>query len=107
MAYFREKIETMPRNELDAVLDERVRYTVAYAAENSIFYRKWFQKNNINPADIREHEDLRELPIISGKTVRKHQPLETDDFEFRSVDWDEVYTIHETSGTSGTPKSFF
>ena len=107
MAYFREEMETMPRDELDALVDERIRYTVAYAAENSIFYRKWFQKNNINPADIREHEDLQELPIISGKTVRKHQPPETKDFEFKSIDWNEVYTIHETSGTSGTPKSFF
>jgi len=107
MAYFQEEMETMPRDELNAVVDERIRYTVAYAAENSIFYSKWFQKNNINPADIREHEDLRELPIISGKTVREHQPPETEDFEFRSIDWGEVYTIHETSGTSGTPKSFF
>lgn len=74
MTYFREEMETMPRDELDAMVDERIRYTVNYAAENSIFYRKWFQKNRINPADIREHEDLRELPIISGKTVREYQP---------------------------------
>ncbi|BDZ67412.1 coenzyme F390 synthetase [Methanobacterium ferruginis] len=73
----------------------------------TLFYRKWFQEHNINPADIREHEDLRELPIISGKTVRERQPPETEEFEFRCVDWDEIFTIHETSGTSGTPKSFF
>ena len=107
MAYFREEMETMPRDELDAMVDERIRYTVNYAAENSIFYRKWFQKNRINPADIREHEDLRELPIISGKTVREYQPPETEDFGFKCIDWQDVFTIHETSGTSGTPKSFF
>ncbi|MCC7550287.1 MAG: coenzyme F390 synthetase [Methanobacterium sp.] len=107
MTYFRAEMETMPRDELDSIVDERIRYTVGYAAENSFFYRKWFQEHNINPADIREHEDLRELPIISGKTVRERQPPETEEFEFRCVDWDEIFTIHETSGTSGTPKSFF
>jgi coenzyme F390 synthetase len=107
MTYFREEIETMPRDELDAMVDERIRYTVNYAARNSLFYRKWFKENQINPSDIREHEDLRELPIISGKTVRECQPPETEYFEFKSIGSDEVFTIHETSGTSGTPKSFF
>lgn len=107
MDYFREEMETMPRDELDALIDERIRYTVKYAADNSLFYQKWFRKNNIKPADIREHEDLRELPIISGKAVREHQPPSASEFEFKSIDWNEVFTIHETSGTSGTPKSFF
>lgn len=107
MTYFREEMETMPRDELDAMVDERISYTVNYAARNSLFYRKWFKENKINPSDIREHDDLRELPIISGKTVREKQPPETDDFEFKCIDWNDVFTIHETSGTSGTPKSFF
>ena len=105
--YFREKMETMPRDELDSLVDERISYTVKYAYENSPFYRKWFDKNDVKPKDVREHEDLRELPIISGKTVRENQPPETDGFEFKSADWKDVFTIHETSGTSGTPKSFF
>lgn len=107
MAYFNEKIETMDREELDALVDERIRYTVKYAQDNSPFYRKWFAKNDINASDIRNHEDLRELPIISGKTVRERQPPETDEFEFKCSDWEDVFTIHETSGTSGMPKAFF
>ena len=107
MTYFREEIETMARDELDTLVDERIRYTVNFAADHSPFYRKWFHDNQINPADIQSHEDLRELPIISGKTVREKQPPETSKYEFKCIDWDQVYTIHETSGTSGTPKSFF
>ncbi|MDL5502173.1 MAG: coenzyme F390 synthetase, partial [Candidatus Methanoperedens sp.] len=68
---------------------------------------KWFKEHGINPSDVRTHEDLRELPIISGKTIRECQPPESTDFQFRSVDWREVFTLHETSGTSGTPKAFF
>lgn len=107
MQYFNPETETMPRDALDTLIDERVRYTVRYAAENSPFYRSWFARNAIDPASIREHEDLLELPVISGATIRAHQPPATDEFLFKSAPWDDIYTIHETSGTSGTPKSFF
>ena len=30
MAYFNEEIETLQRDELDALVDERIRYTVKY-----------------------------------------------------------------------------
>lgn len=39
--------------------------------------------------------------------MRERQPPETEEFEFKCTDWQDVYTIHETSGTSGVPKSFF
>ena len=106
-SYYKEEIETMDRNQLDALVEERIKYTVEYAYENSPFYRKWFEKNKIKPRDIKTHDDLRELPIITGSTIREKQPPETQEFEFKCTDWDNVFTIHETSGTSGMPKSFF
>jgi coenzyme F390 synthetase len=105
--YYNEAIETAGRAALDASIDERVRYTVRYAHEHSPFYRLWFERNGIDPASVKDHEDLLNLPIISGKTIRASQPPVTKDFLFRSVDWEEVFTVHETSGTSGTPKAFF
>jgi coenzyme F390 synthetase len=105
--FYNPEIETMGRSELDSLVEERIRYTVNYAAENSLFYKKWFREHKINPSDIRSHEDLLELPIISGKTIRENQPPMTGDFGFRTVDWKDVFTVHETSGTSGTPKAFF
>jgi coenzyme F390 synthetase len=105
--YFSPEIETMERGNLDALIDERVHYTIQYAAEHSPFYRHWFQKNSINPSDIRVHEDLLSLPVVSGRTIREHQPPATPEFEFLSTDWSNVFSIQETSGTSGTPKGFF
>ena len=105
--YFNERIETMSRGELDALIEERIHYTVKYAGEHSPFYRKWFKEQGINPSDVRTHEDLRELPIISGRTIRENQPPQSADFQFKSADWSSVFTLHETSGTSGIPKSFF
>jgi coenzyme F390 synthetase len=105
--YFSPDIETMERSDLDALIDERVRYTVQYAAEHSPFYRHWFRENRIEPREIRVHEDLLTLPLISGKTIREHQPPVTTGFEFLSTEWSHVFSIQETSGTSGTPKGFF
>lgn len=106
-SFFNGAIERMERGDLDALVDERIHYTVAYATEHSPFYRKWFHEHGINANEIRSHEDLLELPIISGQMIREHQPPETADFEFKSVNWNDVFTLHETSGTSGTPKAFF
>ena len=105
--YFSPDIETMKRSDLDTLIDERVRYTVQYAAEHSPFYRHWFRENRIEPKEIRVHEDLLSLPIISGKTIREHQPPVTAEFRFLSTDWSNIFSIQETSGTSGTPKGFF
>lgn len=107
MPFFHEDMETKNRNELDMEVDERIQYTVKYAYDNSPFYRKWFDKSHIKPSDISDHQDLRELPIITGNIIRKKQPPETNEFEFKSTDWKNIFTIHETSGTSGVPKSFF
>jgi len=105
--YHNIEIETREKTDLDALIDERVRYTVQYAAENSPFYRRWFREHGILPEEIREHEDLLSLPIISGETIRQNQPPSTPEYDFRSVSWDDVFTLHETSGTSGVPKTFF
>ncbi len=105
--YHNAAVETMDRAALDALIDERVRYTVAYAAERSPFYRRWFREHRIRPEHVRTHEDLLDLPVVSAETLRRNQPPITAEFGFKSVPCDAVYTIHETSGTSGLAKTFF
>jgi coenzyme F390 synthetase len=97
----------MERGDLDALVDERLRYTVKYAAEHSPFYRTWFRENRIDPAQIRTHEDLLGLPVVSGKMIRDHQPPTATGFDFLSAGWSDLFSIQETSGTSGVPKGFF
>ncbi|KQC04167.1 MAG: coenzyme F390 synthetase [Methanoculleus sp. SDB] len=107
MPFFNRTIETMERGDLDALIDERVRYTIRYAVDRTRFYRKWFGEHGIDPRSIRSHEDLLGLPVISGATIREHQPPDSPAFEFKSAPCADIFTIHETSGTSGTPKAFF
>ena len=105
--FFNEEIETMERNDLEALIEDRIRYTVTYANEHAPFYRRWFQKHNVDPDSIRSHKDLLNLPIITGDTIRNNQPPRSDDFYLKSIEWNQVFTIHETTGTSGFPKTFF
>jgi coenzyme F390 synthetase len=105
--FFNEEIEKMERVKLDEMVEDCIRYTVKYANANSPFYRSWFRKNKVKPSEIRTHIDLLKLPIVTGKTIRENQPPLRQDFQFKSIDWSEVFTIHETSGTSGLPKTFF
>lgn len=107
LEYHNKAVETLERDALDDLIDERVRYTIQYANEHSPFYRQWFRDHHIDPGSIRTHEDLLRLPVISGSDVRANQPPNRPDFGFLSTAWNDVFTIHETSGTSGTPKSFF
>lgn len=104
---FNEPIETMERETLDDLIDERVRYTIRYARDHSLFYSRWFKKHGIDPRTIETHEDLSQLPVITGTDIRSHQPPNSTEFEFKSASWEDIFTIHETSGTSGIPKSFF
>jgi coenzyme F390 synthetase len=100
-------IETMDRGDLDALSEARIQYTVRYAEEHSPFYRRWLAANGVSAKEIKTHDDLLELPIVSGSTIRSHQPPVTRDFGFLSVPCGDVFTIHETSGTTGVPKAFF
>ncbi len=38
--YYNKEIETMNRGDLDSLIDEKVKYTIKYAYENSKFYKK-------------------------------------------------------------------
>ncbi len=102
MPYFNKAIETMDRGSLDALIDDRTRYTVKYAADHSPFYRKWLDSNGIKPGDIREHTDPIKLPIISGREIRKNEPPRTPEFNIKSAGWKDIFTVHESSRSSWT-----
>lgn len=85
-SYYNPEIETTERGDLESLIDEKVRYTVKYAYENSKYYRKLFEINNIEISSIKTHEDLKELPIISGDVIKRHQPPVRKNFDFKSTD---------------------
>ena len=63
--YFQKEIETMPRSELLELQLARLRKTVEYAMNVSL-YREKFAVANIKPEDIKSLDDLKRLPFTKS-----------------------------------------
>lgn len=77
--------------------DQRLHAFVQHCAQTVPYYRRWFQKNNVEPKDIRTLEDLRWLPILQKETVQDHY----SEFVSEAVPKRKRRIIH-TSGTTGS-----
>ena len=93
----RDREETLPRDELEALQLVRLRDVVARVA-NVPFYREAFALRGITPKSIRSLSDLRRLPLTTKDDLRRHHPL-----GFLTVPRDQLARIHGSSGTTGTP----
>ena len=56
--YYDPEIECMPRPELEAMQLERLQEMVAYAYENTVWYKRSFDEAGVAPADIKTLKDL-------------------------------------------------
>ena len=52
VVYYQPELETMPREELDALQLERLQKLVAYVYERIPFYRESFDEAGVKPEDI-------------------------------------------------------
>jgi phenylacetate-CoA ligase len=97
MAY--KDVETLPREELRALQNERLQDTVERVYENVDFYREKFEEAGIAPEDVDGVDDIAKLPFTTKEDFRDEYP----DGLF-AVDRSEVRRIHASSGTTGKPK---
>jgi phenylacetate-CoA ligase len=95
---FQPELETLPRPQLKALQDERLRHLVAYLYERVPFYRQRFQERGLSPERIQRTEDLLQLPFTRKQDLRDHYPL-----GLLAVPKEELARIHASSGTTGKP----
>ena len=95
--YDQPELETMPREELDALQLERLQKLVAYVYERIPFYRESFDEAGVKPEDIKSLDDLRKFPFTVKQDLRDAYP-----FGMFAVPRSEVACIHRSSGTTGT-----
>jgi phenylacetate-CoA ligase len=89
-------IETLPREELEALQLKRLKSLCERVYANVAFYKKAFDERGITPADIRSLSDARYLPFTEKQDLRNHYP-----FGLFAVPKDNVVRIHASSGTTG------
>ena len=91
-------METMPREQLRKLQDERLRDVVRRVYGNVPFYRCKMQEMNITPQDIRGVCDIQSLPFTDKQDLRDNYP-----FGMFAVPQSEITRIHASSGTTGKP----
>jgi phenylacetate-CoA ligase len=89
-------IETLPREELEALQLRRLQSLCERVYANVAFYRRAFDEAGIKPGDVKTLADLRYLPFTEKQDMRNHYP-----FGLFAVPKDNVVRIHASSGTTG------
>jgi phenylacetate-coenzyme A ligase PaaK-like adenylate-forming protein len=101
-AYLRgqQRIPFLPRPQLEAMRDRRIRHIVTYAARTVPYYRDWFARAGIDPREITGAVALDRLPVLDRELVRAEPrrflaegPASRDALSFL------------TTGSTGTPIS--
>ncbi len=96
--YWNPTMETMPREQLRVLQDERLRAIVRRVYESVPFYRHKMQERGLTPTDIHGVCDLELLPFTEKQDLRDHYP-----FGLFAVPQTEIVRIHASSGTTGKP----
>jgi phenylacetate-CoA ligase len=73
--YWNEKIETMPTEEIKKHQLQKLKLQVKHCYENSVFYRKKFDKIGLKPEDIRSLNDLQKIPFTVKSDLRDNYPF--------------------------------
>ena len=93
---FNIKLETLPREEMEALQLRRLQDLCNRVYANVPFYRNRFDEAGITPADIRSLKDLRLLPFTEKQDLRDHYP-----YGLFAVPRDNIVRLHASSGTTG------
>lgn len=95
--YYQPDIETMSREDLEALQLERLQALVKRVYQKIPFYKESFDKAGVNPEDIKSLADLAKLPFTVKQDMRDAYP-----FGLFAVPRKDVVRVHCSSGTTGT-----
>ena len=96
--FWNERYETMSRDELTALQNERLCHQVKRVYASSPYFKQKFDKAGVHPDDIHGIEDLHLLPFMSKEDFRLNYPL-----GMCCVPREELREFHQSSGSTGTP----
>ncbi|MBQ3135009.1 MAG: phenylacetate--CoA ligase [Oscillospiraceae bacterium] len=94
--YYQPEIETMPRDQLRALQDERLVKQVRHVWDNVPYYRTKMEAKGVTPDDIKGVADLHKLPFVTKADLRDAYP-----YGLMGKPKKDCVRIHSTSGTTG------
>ncbi len=90
--------ESMDRDGIKHIQNERLRETVERVYFSVPYYRNKMQEAGLGPENIHSIEDLPRLPFTTKQDLRDNYP-----FGLFAVPMSEIVRIHASSGTTGKP----
>ena len=98
MAFWNEKIETMPREELEKLQLSLLKAKVREMYDKSPFFHDRMREAGVLPEDIDSFEAFRKVPFMRKSDLRDNYPD-----KLFTVPYDDITRIHVSSGTTGRP----
>ncbi len=92
------KIEAMPRNELNDLQLERLKKIVDYVYKNNRFYRDRLKEVKLDSTKIKSLKDIEKIPFLTKQDLRGFYP-----FGLVCTEIDDIIEVHASSGTTGKP----
>lgn len=96
--FFQKDIETMPRNKIEAIQLERLRWLVDYCSSNIKFYHDRLEKAGVTAEKIKTLDDIQYIPYTTKDDIRDNYP-----FGLFGQPVKKIVRIHASSGTTGKP----
>jgi len=94
------EIETKSTKDIKELQEKLLRVQLTYLDNNSLFYSRMFEENNIDINRIQILEDLQSIPVTSKDDLQKYNK------DFYCVEKKDIIDYITTSGTLGDPVTF-
>ena len=104
-----EKMETIPREEMERLRLERLKKQLKYCYQKSEFYKKKFDQAGAKPEDIKTWDDFRRLPVFMTKDderISQQDSREKLGHPFGMhlcAPQEQIVMVGTTTGTTGLP----
>jgi phenylacetate-CoA ligase len=96
--------ETLPVPDRERAVLALLREQLAYAYEHLPFYRRLYDDNGFDPAQVQSLEDFTALvPVVTKDMLRADQEANPPFGSYLGIDTHDVARVHGSSGTTGTP----
>lgn len=108
--YWSTYLDTMSRDEIVAVQNDKLRALTPFLYENSGFYRRRFDRLGILPTDIQTVDDLPKWPVVEKQEMAEDAAASPPYGTYSTIDetdWtDRGWMVFSSSGSTGAPRVF-
>lgn len=101
--YWDRDIETLSRDKLRSIQEDRLKEQLEYIYEHSSFYRDKFIQDKFHPRDFKSMEDIQRIPITYKDELRKAISKSGDPLPHLCVLRDKIAGFGCSRGTTGEP----